>query len=161
MAERGVSFRLTALGDASEARGLLEESPIREFVETPGFVPQDELKGYEHRKPKGFPRVALEKKHAEFIALYERLLNGLGADKAVYFAAAVHPEHQTNPSYGWVKAGSNPAVTTTAGRGRVNVYGALNLETFNAPFVAQMRLRSATKQRQLAPNEPRKCRDNV
>ena len=55
--------------------------------------------------------------------------------EAVYFADAVHPEYQTKPSYGWVKAGSNPAVTTTAGRGRVNIHGALNLETFDGPFV--------------------------
>ena len=67
--------------------------------------------------------------------MYERLLNGLGADEAVYFADAVHPEYQTKPSYGWVKAGSNPAVTTTSGRGRVNIHGALNLENFDAPFV--------------------------
>jgi len=67
--------------------------------------------------------------------MYEWLLNGLGADEAVYFADAVHPEYQTKPSYGWVKAGSNPAATTTAGRGRVNIHAALNLETFDAPFV--------------------------
>ncbi|WP_420011728.1 transposase [Tateyamaria sp.] len=53
----------------------------------------------------------------------------------MYFADAVHPEYQTKPSYGWVKAGSNPAVTTTSGRGRVNIHGALNLENFDAPFV--------------------------
>ncbi len=91
--------------------------------------------GYEYRKPKGLPRVAPAEKQAEFIARYERLLNGLGADEAVYFADAVHPEYQTKPSHGWVKAGSNPAVTTTAGRGRVNIHGALNLETFDTPFV--------------------------
>ena len=31
--------------------------------------------------------------------------------------------------------GSNPAVLSTAGRGRVNIHGAVNLETFDAPFV--------------------------
>ena len=91
--------------------------------------------GFEYRKPKGLPRVASAEQQAAFIAMYERLLNGLGADEAVYFADAVHPEYQTKPSYGGVKAGSNPAVTTTAGRGRVNIHGALNLETFDAPFV--------------------------
>jgi len=59
----------------------------------------------------------------------------LGADEAVYFTDAVYPKYQTKASYGWVKAGSNPAVTTTAGRGRMNIHGALNLETFDAPFV--------------------------
>ena len=59
----------------------------------------------------------------------------LGADEAVYFADAVHPEYQTKPAYGWVKAGSNPAVPTTAACGRVNIQGAVNLETCDVPFV--------------------------
>jgi len=63
------------------------------------------------------------------------LMQGLPADEAVYFADAVHPEYQTKPAFGWVKVGSNPAVLSTAGRGRVNIHGAVNLETFDAPFV--------------------------
>ena len=62
-------------------------------------------------------------------------MTGLGADEAVCFADAVHPEQQTKPAFGRVRKGSNPAVKTTAGRGRVNIHGALNLETFDAPFV--------------------------
>ena len=91
--------------------------------------------GFEYRKPKALPRVASAEKQAAFIAMYQRLLAELGADEAIYFADAVHPEYQTKPAYGWVKAGSHPAVTTTAGRGRVNIHGAVNLETFDAPFV--------------------------
>jgi transposase len=90
---------------------------------------------FEYRKPKALPRVASAEKQAGFIAMYQRLMNALGSDEAVYFADAVHPEYQTKPAYGWVKAGSNPAVPTTAGRGRVNIHGAVNLETFDAPFV--------------------------
>ena len=67
--------------------------------------------------------------------MYQRLMTELGADEAVYFADAVHPEYQTKSAYGWVKVGSNPAVPTTAGYGRVNIYGAINLETCDAPFV--------------------------
>ena len=59
----------------------------------------------------------------------------LPADEAVYFADAVHPEHQSKPAFGWMKAGSNPAVLSTPGRGRVNIHGAVNLETFDTPFV--------------------------
>ena len=91
--------------------------------------------GFEYRKPKPVPKVAPADKQAEFIALYERLMNELSDEEAVYFADAVHPEYQTKPAFGWVKTGSNPAVKTTAGRGRVNIHGALNLETFDAPFV--------------------------
>ncbi|MDG1457817.1 MAG: hypothetical protein P8Q92_08025 [Pseudoprimorskyibacter sp.] len=56
--------------------------------------------GYEYRKPKGLPRVASAEKQAEFIAMYERLLNGLGADEAMYFVDAVYPEYQTKPAFG-------------------------------------------------------------
>jgi transposase len=68
-------------------------------------------------------------------AFVERGVRALCVVEAVYFADAVHPEYQTKPAFGWVKTGSNPGVPTTAGLGRVNIHGALNLETFDAPFV--------------------------
>ena len=64
------------------------------------------------------------------------LIKYLQPDEAVYFADAVHPEHQSKPAFGWFKKGSNPAVNTTSGRGRVNVHAALNLENFDTPLVA-------------------------
>jgi len=91
--------------------------------------------GFEYRKPKPLPRVATAEKQSACIALYERLMRELPADEAVYFVDAVHPEYQTKPAFGWVKTGSNPAVISTAGRGRVNIHCAVNLETFDAPFV--------------------------
>ena len=91
--------------------------------------------GFEYRKPKAVPRVADAAKQAEFIAFYEHLLNALPGDEAVYFADAVHPEYQSKPSHGWVRKGTKPALQTTSGRGRVNIHGALNLETFDAPCV--------------------------
>jgi transposase len=91
--------------------------------------------GFEYRKPKALPHVADEARQAEFIVFYEELMNNLPADEAVYFADAVHPEHQTKPAFGWVRKGSNPAVKTTAGRGRVNIHGAVCLENFDTPFV--------------------------
>ena len=62
------------------------------------------------------------------------MLNSLADDEAVYFANAVHPEYQSKPAFGWVKKGTNPTLKTTSGRARVNIHGALNLETFDTPF---------------------------
>ena len=87
--------------------------------------------------------------------MYERLLNGLGADEAVYFADDVHPEYQTKPSHGWIKAGLTPAVISTAGRGRVNIHGALNLENFGAPFVEPSTVDGASAAQLLAKIEAR------
>ena len=91
--------------------------------------------GFEYRKPKALPRVADEDRQADFITFYETLMTSLPVDETVYFADAVHPEYQTKPAFGWVRKGSNPAVKTTAGRGRVNIHGALCLENFDAPVV--------------------------
>ena len=105
--------------------------------------------GFEYRKPKALPRVTDTAKQAEFIAMYENMLNSLADDEAVYFAPsrrfqantcqamdAVHPEYQSKPAFGWVKKGTNPTLKTTAGRARVNIHGALNLETFDTPLIA-------------------------
>ena len=111
--------------------------------------------GFEYRKPKPLPRVASAEKQAEFIALYEELMNTLRSDEAVYFADAVHPEYQTKPAFGWVKAGSNPAVKTTSGRGRVNIHGAVNLETFDTPFVEPITVDGVSAVQLLAKIEAR------
>ena len=92
--------------------------------------------------------------------MYQRLMTELGANEAVYFADAIHPEYQTKPAYGWVKAGSNPAVPITAGRGQVNIHGAINLETIDAPFVEPTTVDGVSAAQLLAKIEariPDKC----
>ena len=91
--------------------------------------------GFECRKPRALPHVANSETHAEFIVFYQDWMTKLPADEAVYFSDAVHPEHQTKPAFGWVRKGSNPAVKTSAGRGRVNIHGGVYLEKFDAPFI--------------------------
>ena len=111
--------------------------------------------GFEYRKPKTLPRVADVAKQAEFIAMYENMLNSLADDEAVYFADAVHPEYQSKPAFGWVKKGANPTLKTTAGRARVNIHGALNLETFDTPFVAPITVDGVSAAQLLAKIEDR------
>lgn len=111
--------------------------------------------GFEYRKPKAIPRVANVAKQAEFIEFYENLLNSLAGDEAVYFADAVHPEYQSKPAFGWVKKGTNPVLKTTAGRGRVNIHGAVNLENFDAPFVAPITVDGQSAVQLLAKIEAR------
>ena len=72
----------------------------------------------------------------------------------------MHPEYQTKPAFGWVKVGSNPAVLSTAGRGRVNIHGAVNLETFDAPFVEPTTVDGVSAVQLLSKIEARKVSDN-
>jgi len=117
--------------------------------------------GFEYRKPKAQPRVADVAKQAEFIAIYENMLNSLADDEAVYFADAVHPEYQSKPAFGWVKKGTNPTLKTTSGRARVNIHGALNLETFDTPFVAPITVDGVSAVQLLAKIEARNPKKRI
>ena len=79
----------------------------------------------------------------------------LRADEAVYWADADTCEHQTKPCHGWVKKGTKVAVKTTSGRERVNIHGALNLETFDAPFIEPLTVNGQSAVQLLAKIEAR------
>ena len=85
--------------------------------------------GLEYHKPNVIPRKLDESKQRAFIASYEKLLNSLGDDEAVLFADAVHPTHAARPVGCWAPKQENLAIEQTSGRERINIHGAINLET--------------------------------
>ena len=87
--------------------------------------------GMEHRKPKAISRQLDPAKQAAFIKRYEALMNQLEADEAVMFADAVHPTHAVRPVGCWAPKDVPVAITQTSGRHRLNIHGAINLETGN------------------------------
>ena len=85
--------------------------------------------GMEHRKPKAVSRKLDPEKQAAFIRAYEELLNHMDADEAVMFADAVHPTHAVRPVGCWAPKDIPVAVAQTSGRQRLNIHGAIDLET--------------------------------
>lgn len=85
--------------------------------------------GMEHRKPKAISRKLDPEKQAAFIRAYESLLNQLAADEAVVFADAVHPTHAVRPVGCWAPKDVPVAVEQSSGRDRLNIHGAIDLET--------------------------------
>lgn len=85
--------------------------------------------GMEHRKPKAISRKLDPQIQAAFIAKYEALLNQLSADEAVMFADAVHPTHAARPVGCWAPKDTAVAITQSSGRQRLNIHGAIDLET--------------------------------
>jgi len=83
----------------------------------------------EHRKPKAISRKLDPEKQAAFIKQYEALLNQLAADEAVLFADAVHPTHAVRPVGCWAPKDVPVAITQSSGRQRLNIHGAIDLET--------------------------------
>ena len=85
--------------------------------------------GLEYHKPEIIPRKLDEEKQRAFIASYEKLLNSLGTGEAVLFADAVHPTHAARPAGCWAPKGDKLAIEQTSGRQRINIHGAIDLET--------------------------------
>lgn len=85
--------------------------------------------GMEHRKPQAIPRKLDEARQQAFMEEYNALLNGLLDDEVVMFADAVHPTHAVRPVGCWAPKDVAVAVEQNSGRDRLNIHGAINLET--------------------------------
>lgn len=85
--------------------------------------------GMEYRKPKALPRKIDPLKQAAFIKAYNDLLNNLADDEAVLFVDAVHPTHEARPAGCWAPKNTKIAIGQNSGRDRLNIHGAIDLET--------------------------------
>ena len=85
--------------------------------------------GLEHRKPQAVSRKLDPAKQQAFIDADDTLLKTLPEDEAVMFADAVHPTHGARPVGCWAPKEIKVAVDQTSGRDRVNIHGAIDLET--------------------------------
>ena len=119
---------------------------------------------FEYKKPQLLPAQADEAKQAAFIAKYEALMRELGADEMVVFSDAVHPEYQSHPAHGWFPKGQKTALKATSGRKRLNIQGALDLETFQFTFVEGEKINAQTTRtmlEKLERNNPTKTAIHV
>jgi len=92
--------------------------------------------GFDYRKPEAMPRGLDDARQQAFIDEYENLLNTMGADEAIAFVDAVHPTHQVRPAGCWARKDVAIAVEQTTGRERLNIHGAINLETGQTQILA-------------------------
>jgi transposase len=83
----------------------------------------------EYHKPNVIPRKLDEEKQKAFIASYENLRNSLADNEAVLFVDAVHPTHAARPVGCWAPRQERLAIEQTSGRQRINIHGAIDLET--------------------------------
>jgi transposase len=83
----------------------------------------------EYHKPDVISRKLDVAKQKDFIERHDKLLNSLGNDEAVLFVDAVHPTHAARPVGCWAPKREKLAIEQTSGRERINIHGAINLET--------------------------------
>ena len=85
--------------------------------------------GFSYKKPKHVPGKQDPAKQEAFIEEYEHLKATKGKNDPIYFADATHPQHNSVPSYGWIKKGKEKELKANCGRQRLNINGAIDIET--------------------------------
>lgn len=95
----------------------------------PGLIALLHRLGLDYRKPDLVARKLDAAKQKAFIEAYEKLLRDLGPDEAVAFIDAVHPTHQVRAVGCWAPKDEVVAIAPSSGRDRVNIHGAIDLET--------------------------------
>ncbi|WP_442577475.1 IS630 family transposase [Mesorhizobium sp. ASY16-5R] len=140
------------LAETLSAQLFLSTAAVRAHVEQrygivyskPGMIKLLHRLGFDYRKPKGLPAKADAAVQEAFVAAYETLLTRLLPDEVVYFGDAVHPEYQSRPAHGWIRRGDRLAVKKGKGRERMNLMGALNLETFDLELIETLKMSTGT-----------------
>lgn len=84
---------------------------------------------FSYKKPKETPAKADPLKQQAFIKAYETLMTTTPEDEPIVFMDSVHPTMATKVSYGWIRTGKDKLIASSASRTRVNLTGALNLQT--------------------------------
>jgi len=84
-----------------------------------------------YKKPKFVPAKADEAKQLEFIATYEALKEKASNKEPIFFIDSVHPTMEVKKSCGWIRKGQEKQIMTTASRTRLNITGAIRLETMD------------------------------
>jgi len=88
--------------------------------------------GFRYKKPKHIPGKANLEAQIEFIETYQKLKRRKKKEDKIYFMDGVHPLHNSQPAYGWIKKGTDMVIKSNTGRERLNLNGAYNIEDHTA-----------------------------
>src|SRR6202045_832589 len=139
----GVGKRGTAAFDAPDRR--LDRDGIRLVYESrSGLIALLHRLGLEYHKPDVIPRKLDEEKQKAFIESYNKLLNSLTDNEAVVFADAVHPTHAARPAGCWAPSQEKLAIEQTSGRQRINIHGAIDLQTGQTQMIEALTIDAAS-----------------
>ena len=71
---------------------------------------------FSYKKPAVVPGKANEQQQKEWIAEYEKLRATLPENETICFTDGVHPTHNVQPAYGWIKKGVRKEIPANSGR---------------------------------------------
>lgn len=87
---------------------------------------------FRYKKPKHVPGKANIEAQLEFINAYNKLKKKKKEADKIYFMDGVHPLHNSQPAYGWIRKGTEMVIQSNTGRQRLNLNGVYNIEDHKA-----------------------------
>ena len=100
--------------------------------------------GFSYKKPCLVPGKADAEKQKKWIEEYRKLKASLPADEAICFTDGVHPTHNVQLAYGWIKKGVAKEIPSNTGRSRVNLAGAIDIQTHKIVLQEEKTLNAET-----------------
>lgn len=82
-----------------------------------------------YKKAKTIPGKANAELQQAYLNRLAEVLEAKTEHDAHYYLDGVHPQHNTQLAYGWIKKGRDKVVKSNSGRQRININGALNADT--------------------------------
>lgn len=83
--------------------------------------------GFSYKKPALVPGKADRKKQEKWIEEYNTLKDNLSEDETLCFIDGVHPTHNVQLAYGWIRKGERKEIPSNTGRCRINLSGMLDV----------------------------------
>ena len=95
----------------------------------PGITQWLKRHGFSYKKPAVVPGKACHEVQKLWIESYKYLKNNLPKGEAICFMDGVDPTHNMRTAYGWIKKGIRRELPTNTGRERLNISGAVDINT--------------------------------
>ncbi len=83
--------------------------------------------GFSYKKPALVPGKADKQQQMEWLIEYENLKQNLPKDETIGFIDGVHPTHNVQLAYGWIKKGVRKEISANTGRSRLNLSGVVDV----------------------------------
>jgi transposase len=83
--------------------------------------------GFSYKKPAIVPGKANKEEQMKWIENYKKLKQSLSKYETICFMDGVHPTHNVQPAYGWIKKGIRKEIPANCGRSRLNLSGMIDV----------------------------------
>ena len=87
--------------------------------------------GYVYKKPRVVPGKVDSQKQASFIERYRKIRETMDDNDSLFFMDGVHPQHNPIVHNGWFKKGSKQKLCTNTRYHRLNINGAVDIDTLD------------------------------